>query len=137
MKIIKNSLIYISLVGMVLCSFNTSENLNKKVTSSIEWLNTEYDFGKIKKNNPVSVEFEFKNPSMIPLVILSVEPSCGCTVAEFPKEPMKSGQKGKIKVTYDAKDLGHFKKSITVNSNASQSPSILYISGEVSQDIKD
>jgi len=113
-------------LGIFLVSFSIK---NEKVTAGIEWEKNEHDFGKIELKKPVSVNFVFKNPSMVPLVITSVEPSCGCTVAEYPKEPVKPGKAAAVTISYDAATTGYFKKSITVVSNASQSPSVLFISG--------
>ncbi len=125
-------IVFLSLLaGMMISSFEYAGKKKIRVESGIEWSKSEYNFGRILRNHAVSVAFEFKNPSMVPLFIMSVEPSCGCTVANYPKEPIKAGQKAEIKITFDAKDTGHFKKSIAVISNASQSPSILYITGEV------
>lgn len=124
-----NRFINIFLIGCIL--FMSFSIESKNVSASIEWEKTEHDFGKIEVKKDVSAIFQFKNSSMVPLVITSVEPSCGCTVAEYPKEPIKSGKSATITVTYDAESPGYFKKTITVLSNASQSPSVLYISGEV------
>ena len=46
--------------------------------------------------------------------------SCGCTVADFTKKPVKPGESGVINVTYDGTDKfpGHFTKTISVRSNA-------------------
>ncbi len=99
--------------------------------AAIEWKFTDYNFGKIKKNKPVTVEFEFKNPGMIPLIIENVESSCGCTVPDYPKQPIMSGASGKITVTFDAKTTGYFSKTITVKSNTDDGVSYLYIKGEV------
>jgi hypothetical protein len=104
---------------------------NEKVASGIEWEKTEHDFGKIEQKKLVTATFQFRNPSMVPLIITAVEPSCGCTIAEYPKEPVRPGKSATISVTYDSETTGYFKKSITVLSNAAQSPSIVYIKGEV------
>lgn len=97
----------------------------------IEWDFTEYDFGSIEKDNPVSTDFEFKNTGMVPLVILDVESSCGCTVPSQPQEPIMPGKTGKITVEFDAKDSGHFSKEVKVFSNTEDGVTLLYIKGEV------
>jgi len=99
--------------------------------AAIEWEFTEYDFGKIEKSKPVTIDFVFKNPGMIPLIIQDVKTSCGCTVPEYPKQPIAPGSSGKITVTYDAKDSGYFSKTITVITNTEQNTNLLYIKGEV------
>ncbi len=102
-----------------------------KASSIIEWKETTVDFGKIIKGKPVTAEFGFSNPSMVPLIIFSVKPSCGCTVADFPKQPVAPGKSGIIRVTFDAADVGFFQKSFTVTSNAQQGEETLVIKGEV------
>lgn len=104
---------------------------SEKPKASIEWKSMEHDFGEIEKGKAVSAEFELKNNSMVPLIITSVRPSCGCTVANYPKEPVKPNEKAKISVTYDAKSPGFFTKSIKVRSNAEEELMTLYIKGVV------
>lgn len=97
----------------------------------ITWENDIHDFGKIKKNVPVSVKYTFKNEGLKPLIITKVESSCGCTVPEYPKTPVKPLQSSEIIATFDAKTLGVFSKSITVSTNASEKPKVLILKGEV------
>lgn len=99
--------------------------------ASVEWQTTSVDMGEIDYKKPVTVEFVFNNPGMVPLVITNVESSCGCTVVEFPKQPIVSGKSGKILVTYDAETEGQFSKTITVHSNAAGEVTKLYIKGIV------
>jgi Protein of unknown function (DUF1573) len=102
-----------------------------KPASGIEWTSTTIDFGKIEQGKPVSAEFDFKNPTMVPLLISSVRPTCGCTIADYPKEPILPGKSGKIAVTYNAAAGGVFTKSIVVTSNATEGNTSLIIKGEV------
>ncbi len=104
---------------------------SNKVTAAIEWVETTHDFGKIDLGKPVTVEFEFSNKSLLPLIINSVQPTCGCTVADYPKEPVQPGKSGKIVVTYNAASKGVFQKSILVKTNASDNYISLLIKGEV------
>ena len=68
-----------------------------------------------------------------PLVIHQAVASCGCTVPEYTKEPIQPGKKGTIKVTYNGtgKYPGHFKKSITLRTNAKTEMMRLYIEGNM------
>ena len=102
-----------------------------QTTASIEWKETSVDMGEIPLNNPITVEFVFKNPGMIPIIISEVKPSCGCTVADFPKQPILSGKDGKISVTYNAEISGYFNKTISVYSNTEEAVTELYIKGTV------
>lgn len=99
--------------------------------AAIEWGFTEHDFGSLTKGEPATVEFTFKNPGMIPLIVTDVKSSCGCTVPSYPEEPIVPGASGTIIVTYDAKTSGHFSKSIKVFTNTSDGFTELFIKGEV------
>lgn len=100
---------------------------------NFKWENTEHDFGKIQHLDPVVYEFEFTNKGQVPLVISEVEGSCGCTVAEYTKDPVMPGNKGKVKATFDAAAMGKFRKSIKVVANVEGGPEYLYIKGTVTE----
>lgn len=99
--------------------------------AAFRWKDTLHNFGSIPQNIPVSYQFTFKNSGKAPLILTNVSPTCGCTVAEYTKEVIKPGQKGFIRVTFNAASLGAFNKSIAVHSNVSEQPFILGFKGEV------
>ena len=90
-----------------------------------------HDFGKIPQGKPVTTEFVFTNIGTEPLIITDVHPDCGCTIAEYTKVPVKQGQKGFIKATYNAAVAAPFSKPIRVTSNAKTPQKTLIIKGEV------
>lgn len=94
------------------------------------WNTTQHDFGTIAKGNPVSHEFEFTNTGSEALIVTSVAASCGCTVTNYSKDPIAPGANGYVKATFDAGKLGAFVKTVTVQSNADESP-ILTLKGTV------
>jgi hypothetical protein len=130
MKISRVSILFV-LTSVLILSFSPGKKADNKVSANIKWKSTEHDFGRIVKNKPVTAVFEFNNPSMVPLIINKVEPQCGCTVANYPKEPIKPGKSAKISVSYNAKNIGYFKKSVIVSSNAEDAVTNLIIKGEV------
>lgn len=91
----------------------------------------EYDYGTIYQDDDGTCRFVFKNTGKNPLVLSNVRPSCGCTVPKWSKEPIKSGDQSNIEVRYNTKRAGSFSKSITVYSNATNSPVVLKIKGNV------
>lgn len=100
--------------------------------AKIEFENQTYDFGKIYEGVPASHEFVFKNTGDVPLVLSNVQPSCGCTTPEWPKEPIMPGKSGKIKAIYNPGGYkGNFAKGITVTSNAVESSVQLVFKGTV------
>lgn len=90
-----------------------------------------HDFGKIPFNKPATHEFTFTNDGTSPIIISEVKPTCGCSVAEFTKTPVKPGEAGSIKVTYDASVKGPFTKSFIVKSNTNTPVRNLTIKGSV------
>ena len=76
-------------------------------------------------------EFIFTNDGKEPLIISKAKGSCGCTVPEWPKEPILPGETGIIKVNYDEKRVGQFNKSITITSNAENATKIIKIKGKI------
>lgn len=95
------------------------------------WVRTEYDFGKIKVGIPVTYEFSFTNEGKIPLVISTVQASCGCTVTDYTKDPIEPGAKGFVKATFNAASVGQFTKTVNVNANTEEGVARLTIKGEV------
>lgn len=90
-----------------------------------------HDFGTIKNGADASYEFEFTNTGKEPLIITDAKGSCGCTVPQWPKEPIMPGKVGKIKVTYDSKRTGKIDKKVTITSNAKTATKEIFIKGEV------
>lgn len=98
----------------------------------IEFDKTEFDFGKILQGEVVSYTFHFTNSGNAPLIITSVDKSCGCTASEYPKDPIQPGGKGDIKITYDSKGHQGFQtKALTVNANTLPAQTTLRIKAEV------
>ena len=93
----------------------------KKDTASfttMQWIDSVKDYGKIAEGQKLEVLFRFKNTGSKPLVIESVHPSCGCTVADPPKEPIAPGAEGEIKGSFDSNGKsGQQHKTITVMAN--------------------
>ena len=103
-------------------------------TAEIKFNETSHDFGSFPENAPkVTCKFKFTNTGDGPLVIHQAIASCGCTVPQYPKEPIKPGESGEITVTYNGagKFPGHFRKSITLRTNAKQEVVRLYVEGEM------
>lgn len=49
----------------------------------------EFNFGTIKQGDQVNHEFEFVNNGKEDLIITNATGSCGCTVPQYPKDPIK------------------------------------------------
>lgn len=95
-----------------------------------------HNFGSFsEKDAKVSCVFTFTNVGDAPLIINQAVASCGCTVPEYPKTPVKPGESGEIKVTYNGKGKfpGHFKKMITIRTNGKAEMTRLYIEGDMTE----
>lgn len=102
--------------------------------ADIKFEKTTHNFGTFPESSPkVTCTFNFTNTGNNLLVIHQAIASCGCTVPQYPKEPIKPGESGKIIVTYNGagKFPGHFKKSITLRTNTKQEIIRLYVEGEM------
>lgn len=102
--------------------------------AEITFEKTTHDFETFSENDPkVTCTFKFTNTGDAALVIHQAVASCGCTVPDFTKEPVKPGESGEIKVTYNGAGRypGRFRKTITVHSNATNDVVRLYIKGNM------
>ena len=91
-----------------------------------------YDFGTIKQGEKVTYDFTFVNTGKEPLIITEARGSCGCTVPQFPKEPIAKGGKGKIHVVFDSTGkLNMQDKTVTITSNAKGGQKVLHLTGNV------
>ena len=98
----------------------------------IEVVDDEFDFGEIKEGENVIHEYKIKNTGTGDLLISSAKGSCGCTVPEWPEEPIKAGEEATIKVTFNSRGKpGVQNKRVTLMTNAIPSVKILTIKGNV------
>jgi hypothetical protein len=86
--------------------------------AKIEFDKLEHDYGTIDQGANGATEFRFTNTGTEPLIISNAKGSCGCTVPEWPKEPIAPGASSSIKVKYDTKRVGPISKTVTITSNA-------------------
>lgn len=123
---------YLFTAFLMLCSLvSFAQQANE---AEIKFDKTSHDFGIFtESNSKVTCTFTFTNTGNKLLVIHQAIASCGCTVPEYPKEPIKPGESDKIVVTYNGEGRfpGHFRKSITIRSNAKQEIVRLYIEGDM------
>ncbi|MBS1599229.1 MAG: DUF1573 domain-containing protein [Bacteroidetes bacterium] len=93
--------------------------------TTIEWLDSaNKNFGKIGEGRKLDVTFRFKNTGDKPLIIQKVQPSCGCTVAEQPNEPVLPGEEGVIKASFNSEGrigINHKTLYVTANTKKTQS----------------
>ncbi len=94
-----------------------------------------HDFGNIKQNSTDNKHvFKFTNKGSNPLIISNAKGSCGCTVPQFPKEPIAPGETGDIVVVYKpGKQKGNQRKTVTVTANTDPPDTRIAISAIVEE----
>ena len=103
----------------------TQDSLNKVAMAdsnnytTIQWLDsTTQDLGKIKEGSIVEISWKFKNTGNKPLIIAEARGTCGCTIADKPKEPIAPEQEGVIKARFNSQGQGpEAHKTVSVDAN--------------------
>lgn len=130
MKVL-NKLAIVIMIVTGLSFVNKTMAQESELKPMAEFDKTTHDFGQVPQGIPVKAIFKVKNTSMVPLVITNVKPTCGCTVADYPREPIKPGETGEIAATYNARSVGPFTKTVHVYTNTNEGLVDIYMKGEV------
>lgn len=115
----------------------TTETTEKKAEdngpkASIKFEETTHDFGEINEGTVAKHTFQFTNSGDVPLVIKSARGSCGCTVPDWPKEPIAPGKTGEIKVQFNSSGKpGTQSKTVTLTTNTEAGTEVLNIKAQV------
>lgn len=116
----------VSIVGIM------AQTDSKSESAGIEFESLSHNFGVMSQGGEkVVYEFAFTNQSDGPLIITRTTNSCRCISVVAPKRPIKPGQKGVIRVTFDPKDRGVFNKAIDIYANIPGERVTLLVTGEV------
>lgn len=113
----------------------TAESTNSVVPDDqkpvMTFAESTYSFGTVEEGTEVVHDFEFTNEGKTDLLISNAIASCGCTVPEWPKEPIAPGGKGKIKASFNSEGRsGQQLKSITITANTKDKVEVI-LKGEV------
>lgn len=101
-------------------------------TTTVQLIDSVFNFGKITEGEKVTFNFRFKNSGNKPMVITNTSASCGCTVPEKPEKPIMPGEEGFIKVVFNSSGkVGHNQKNITVMANTTPAFPLLLLTGDV------
>jgi len=110
------------------------DNLSNKIPVIALLSDSTYQFGNITEGDIVEHDFKFKNNGQFPLIINNVTASCGCTIPEWPREPISPGAESSIKVRFNTKGKpGPQVKTITVFANTQPAYSELRLQGTVAE----
>lgn len=124
---------------MVACNSNGSNVADNGSTTAtatdapvMKFEKETHDFGKIKSGDKVTYDFKFTNTGKSPLIIKDAIASCGCTKPEWPSAPIKPGESGAIKVTFNSVGkMGLQDKQITITANTKPAQNLVHLIGEV------
>lgn len=133
-----------------LAFFSCKENATSKINTSnlesakerdaaislgsaiVEFDKTEYDFGELIEGEIAEGTFKITNKGKVDLIITSAKATCGCTVPEWPKEPIAPGASADLKFTFNSRGrLGKQSKSITLQTNSEKVTELIRIKGTV------
>lgn len=133
-----------------LAFFSCKENATSKINTSnlesakerdaaislgsaiVEFDKTEYDFGEVIEGEIAEGTFKITNKGKVDLIITSAKATCGCTVPEWPKEPIAPGASADLKFTFNSRGrLGKQSKSITLQTNSEKVTELIRIKGTV------
>lgn len=119
-----------SIAALVIATVSFAQD--KKKADDIAKFKTEtIDLGKIQQGNPTTAIFSVANIGAEPLIIEQANPTCGCTISDYTKEPIANGKTGTIKATYNAANVGAFEKHLTVKFAGVDEIKSITIKGEV------
>lgn len=151
------NIIAVSVLSVALLGISCEDNAAKKIKSEnveiakerddeiknggprIKFDKTEHDFGTIGEGEIVETVFTFTNTGKSELIIASAKGSCGCTVPEWPKEPILPGEEGQIKVKFNSTSRTNLQqKQVTLVTNTESGKEILKIKAQVApkQEVK-
>jgi len=103
--------------------------------TTVKWIDSIVKFGTINKGDTISIKFRCLNTGNKPLVLVNVRPGCGCTVADYSKEPIAPGAEGLVTAFFDSKKVGtsgDVRKTIIVNTNTKNGTEhYLYFEGSI------
>lgn len=103
--------------------------------ATMDFVDTLHDFGTMHAGEMADYDFVFKNNGKNPLIITKANGSCGCTVPDYPHEPIAPGQSNKIHVRFNSTGkFGPQHKSVTILTNSTKGTHMLFITSNVLED---
>ena len=146
MKLQVKIILILAVFSMISCKENVTSKIKKenleiakqrdfKMTegaSAVTFSKTEYDFGTINEGDVVETTFDFKNTGKSALIISNATSTCGCTVPEYPKEPIPVGGTGSILVKFNSSGKPNQQnKVVTLTTNTAKGKEMVVIKANV------
>ena len=91
-----------------------------------------HDFGMMVQGEKLSYTFKFTNTGGSDLIISNVSSTCGCTIPDWTKSPVKPGEQGKVEVIFNsAGKTGTNTKTVLVLANTQPNTTMIRIKAQV------
>jgi len=119
-KIIRVSISIIAVISFYTCTHNNQVNnsIVENKNTIVKFDTLFHDFGTIFQGESVAFSYKFKNVGNSDLIIKDAISSCGCTVPNYTKQPVKPGDDGVVEVIFDSKGrYGNQYKSVILKLN--------------------
>lgn len=111
---------------------SASQPADTSQLARITYTETEFDFGEVNEGDVVEHKFKFTNTGKVPLTILKARSSCGCTIPEYPEEPIPPGGTGEINAKFNTEGKhNEQKKIIHITANTYPSETSVMLKGFV------
>ena len=125
--------VYIAILALFVVSCSNQENTDTNASflankTSIKWDNIVLDKGTVNYGEEVEAVFSVTNTGNNPLMLATVKPSCGCTVAEYTEEAILPGKTGYVKAKYDTQGTldeygtGEYPQAKTISVSTNTDP---------------
>ena len=119
------------ILSVAALSFSAILFAQKTAATVAKFATETIDMGKVKQGVPATATFTVTNIGSDPLIIEQANPTCGCTISNYTKEPIAPGKTGTINATYNAAGVSHFDKHLTVKFAGVDEIKSITISGDV------
>ncbi len=111
---------------------NADGTIDSSLLARITFEETEFDFGSVNEGEVVEHRYKFTNTGKVPLLVQNARSSCGCTIPEWPEEPLEPGESGEIVAKFNTEGRpGAQKKMIYVSANTLPAETSILLKGEV------
>lgn len=119
------------LLSAAVLAISAAAFAQKKVDDIAKFTSETINLGKIKQGVPTKGVFTVTNIGNQALIIEQANPTCGCTISDYTKEPIAAGKTGVINATYNAANVGHFDKHLTVKFAGIDEMKSITLTGDV------
>lgn len=101
-------------------------------TTAMSFEEEVFDFGTVTEGEKVKHTYQFTNSGDEPLILSNAVGSCGCTVPQWPREPIAPGSTGEIVVEFNSQGkMGERDQKVTLTANTEPAQTVLSLQGTV------